>query len=287
MNAEQRFAGSAEERSRIESALPSRGAPARAPRRLLVVGLNIHDGAVKGGHKSIGYGNLAIELMGRKTGAYTVDFCDDPDVFRPERLGAYDAMVFNNTVGVLTEDASLRQSILDFVKQGRGFVGIHAAAATFVQWPRYDQFPEFGQMLGAYENGGHPWRPDETIRLKLDDPSSPLNAGFGGAGFDLQDEVFQFQTPYSREALRVLVSIDCDRTDMNPERRFLPERFTDRDFAMSWIREYGRGRVFYTSFGHNPHLFWNPAMLQHYLAGIQYALGDLSADATPGPKLRT
>ena len=43
----------------------------------------------------------------------------------------------------------------------------------------------------------------------------------------------------------------------------------------------GQGRVFYTSLGHNAHLFWNPPIVQHIFDGIQYALGDLEADATP------
>ena len=55
---------------------------------------------------------------------------------------------------------------------------------------------------------------------------------------------------------------------------------------MSWIREYGKGRVFYTSLGHNAHIYWNAPLLQHMLAGIQYALGDLQADATPSNQLK-
>ena len=102
----------------------------------------------------------------------------------------------------------MKQSLLDFIRSGKGFVGLHAAGATFVQWPKYDQWPEFGEMLGAYENGGHPWKPDETITLKLDDPGHPVNAAFKGKGFEISDEVFQFQKPYSRDKLHVLLSID-------------------------------------------------------------------------------
>jgi hypothetical protein len=55
------------------------------------------------------------------------------------------------------------------------------------------------------------------------------------------------------------------------------------DLAMSWIRTHGQGRVFYSSFGHNPRMFWDGRILRHFLAGIQYALGDLQADDTPRP----
>ena len=96
---------------------------------------------------------------------------------------------------------------------GGGFVGFHAAGATFVQWPRYDQWPAYGEMLGAYEDGGHPWRPQETITIEIDDP---LNAAFKGQGFEIRDEVFQLRHGYSRDKFRVLLRIDTEKTDMSP-----------------------------------------------------------------------
>jgi type 1 glutamine amidotransferase len=159
-------------------------------------------------------------------------------------------------------------------------VGIHDAIATFVQYPKYDQGPPFGQMLGATENGGHPWN-GELMTIKIDDPASPLNAAFQGSGFQIADQAFQFQEPTLRDHLHVLLSIDVERTGMAPNRRILPVRMQDKDFPMSWIRGYGKGRVFYSAFGHSPPVFWNSALLGHFLAGIQYALGDLPADDTP------
>jgi type 1 glutamine amidotransferase len=53
---------------------------------------------------------------------------------------------------------------------------------------------------------------------------------------------------------------------------------------MSWIRRYEKGRVFYSAIGHGAPIFWNAALLQHFLAGIQYALGDLKADDSPSGK---
>jgi type 1 glutamine amidotransferase len=75
-----------------------------------------------------------------------------------------------------------------------------------------------------------------------------------------------------------------DKTEIISGRLIWPERRTDKDFAVSWIRGYGKGRVFYCFLGHNPQTFWNPSILQHYLAGIQFALGDLPAEATPSNK---
>jgi len=51
-----------------------------------------------------------------------------------------------------------------------------------------------------------------------------------------------------------------------------------RDVAISWVHKVGKGRVFYCSLGHNHPVFWNTPVLAHYLAGIQYAMGDLKVD---------
>jgi len=271
-----------QEQVKIEQALPKEcSVPPRKPRRLLVVTLNVRDGKVINGHPSIPYGNHAIARMGQTTGAYETVISNNIEMFRPERIREFDAICFNNTVGVLFDDPQLRQSLLDFVRKGGGFVGTHAAAATFVQYPVYDQWPAFGEMLGAYEDGGHPWGPDETITIKIDDPDHPVNAAFGGQGFEIQDEVFQFRHGYSRDKLHILLAIDPDKTDMGPTRRILPERRKDKDLALSWVRAYGQGRVFYTSFGHNKQIFWNGPILKHILVGIQFALGDLEGSTTP------
>jgi hypothetical protein len=89
----------------------------------------------------------------------------------PSRIEQFDAICFLNTVGVLFDDPELRKSLLGFIAGGKGFAGIHDAIATFVQYPKYDQWPPFGQMLGATENGGHPWE-GETMTVKIEIPKA-------------------------------------------------------------------------------------------------------------------
>ncbi|NQT26960.1 ThuA domain-containing protein [candidate division KSB1 bacterium] len=271
---------------KIEDALPEKSSvKVDEPRKILVFTLHIRDGEVLRGHPSIPYANTMLKMMGEKTGAYEIVVSKDTMMFKPENLKQFDAVCFNNTAGVLINNPELRNSFLDYVYSGGGFIGIHAAGATFVQWPEYGQFPEFGHLLGGYENSGHPWKPHEFITLKIDEPDHPVNAVFDGEGFKIRDEVFQFQSPpYTRDKLRVLVTIDTGKTDMSQERRILPERRADGDLAMSWVKNYGRGRVFYSTFGHNDHINWNAKIVKHYLDGIQFALGDLDGPIAPSNK---
>ncbi len=254
--------------AKIRAAVPDK-APAQPaePRRLLVYT------ACKGfRHTAIPHGTAAIQAMGEKTGAFETIVSDDPAVFQPDSLKRLDAICFNNTTGELFDDAALKEGLLEWVRRGKGIVGIHAATDCFYEWP------EFGELMGGYFDG-HPW--NETVTVKIDDPRHPVNAAFGGRGFEIADEIYQFKEPYSRARLRVLLSLDTAKTDMTKA----GIKREDQDFAVSWVRNYGLGRVFYCSLGHREEIFTHPAVLQHYLAGIQFALGDLPADATPSAQL--
>ena len=190
-----------EQQARVDAAVP-RKAPAtpKQPRRMLVTNLSMRDGKpVRGSSAAaIPPGNYAIQQMGKVTGAYEAVFSDDIEMFRPANIKQFDAICFNNTLGVLFDDPELRASLLGFVENGKGFVGIHDAIATFVQYPKYDQWPEFGRMLGGTENGGHPWN-GEVMTMKVEDPGNPINAAFGGKDFQIDDQAFQLQEPVLRE----------------------------------------------------------------------------------------
>jgi len=220
-------------------------------------------------HGSIRVGNVALKMLGEKTGAYEAVVSDEPGMFNPDKLGQFDAVIFNNTTQVKL-DENQRQALLDFVQGGKGIVGIHAATDNFYDWP------EGAAMMGGLF-AGHPWH--EKVGVKVDDPNHPVVAAFAKKGFFITDEIYQFRDPYSRDELRVLLSLDMSKTSPKGGRK------DDNDYAVSWVHGVGKGRAFYCSLGHRDEIFWNPVVLKHYLDGIQYALGDLKADATPSAKL--
>lgn len=253
-----------EEQERIRAAIPDKAPAAAAKARRLLV----YSGAKGFVHTAIPYGAATLRMIGEKTGAFEAVLSDDPNSLSPESLKAFDAVCINNATGDLFDDAAWKQGLLDFVRDGKGLVGIHAATDCFYQWP------EYGELIGGYFDG-HPW--NEEVTVKVDDLQHPLNAAFGGKSFAVADEIYQFKAPYTRDRLHVLLSLDTGKTNMTKG----GINRQDGDFAVSWVRNYGLGRVFFCSLGHRHDIFWNPAVLQHYLAGVQFALGDLPADALP------
>ena len=102
-------------------------------------------------------------------------------------------------------------------------------------------------------------------------------------------EVREATTPpiYSRDKQLVLMSLDMS----DPATRAQAKEERDFDTGVSWIKNWGQGRMFYTNLGHGGNRagleLENTPVLEHYLLGIQWALGDLkNVDATPkgGPK---
>jgi type 1 glutamine amidotransferase len=270
----------AEQKQKIEAALPAKAfVSPRKPRRLLIFDLNVN----YGGHASIPTANQAFTLMGDKTGAFETEISKDPAVFAPVSLKRFDAVFFNNTVGNLFEDPALRQSLIEFVYSGGGLMGVHGTSVAFTKWPgAIEDWPEFGIMLGG--RGANHKANDEHVFLKVEDPTHPITQPFGG-DFDYRDEFFRVHEPYSRNRVRVLLSIDTAKTDMTQTPSLGKVERADNDYALAWVRQYGRGRVFYCGFAHHPSVFWDPKMLQFYLAAAQFALGDLEAPTTPSAKL--
>jgi type 1 glutamine amidotransferase len=252
---------------RITAAAPAHAAaPPKKPRKILVIwraDAILHKGGVPAANK-------AIELMGKRTGAFTADFTRDTGVLDPKVLAKYDALVFNSTAHIVIPDEAKRQALLDYVKGGGGVIGIHAAIDMFKSWP------EGAKIIGA-TFGGHPWHPTGTWSVKLEEPQHPLLRAWAGKGFKMHDEFYELAEPYTRADRRVLMTLDV--TDP-ATLAATPLHRTDKDFAVSWIKHYGAGRVFYCMFGHLGDPFQIAAVQQYYLDGIQFALGDLEVDAT-------
>lgn len=269
------------ERTRIEEAVPKQPVVRpRQPRRLLIFDLNVG----YGGHPSAAHAAYTLTLAGEKTGAFKVTYSRDPEVFRRDTLRQFDAVFFDNTVGNLFTDPELRQNLAAFVTGGGGLLGTHGTSVAFTRWPgAIEDWPEFGIMLCA--RGANHRDSDERALIKVDDPGHPLTEVFGTGSFEFRDEFFRFQEVYSRNRVRVLLSLDMAANPVPPGAPRGNVVRADNDYALAWVRNYGRGRVFYSTIAHNPWVFWDPRMVRFYFAAVQFALGDLPAPTVPSARL--
>jgi type 1 glutamine amidotransferase/HEAT repeat protein len=259
------FAINDDELGKIRSAAPDKAVTPAKARKVLVFSLTQ---GFK--HSSMPYCSAAIDIIGKKTGAYTVFDTTDKSVFTAKSLKKYDVIVFNNTVRLTFDDAQ-KKAIMDFVKGGKGIVGIHGATDNFYGWD------EAIEMMGGTFDG-HPWTAGGTWKVRIEDADHAVMKSFDGKDFQINDEIYRTKTVNLRGNARVLMGLDMS-DEVNLSAGGI--RKGENDVAISWVRDFGKGRVFYSSLGHNHHLFWNRAVLSHYLAGIQFAAGDLKADTTP------
>jgi len=231
-------------------------------------------------HDSIPIGVKALTMMGVKTGAYTAFATEDESFFEPEKLKTFDAVFMLNTTGNCLkpkggEDADkreemLKKSLADFVASGKGLAGCHSATDTYQNWKEYNQM-----MGGAFVS--HPW--SQKVPVKNLEPKHVLNAAFDGQDFEISDEIYMFRDDTALPSDRkILLALDGDKMDLTKQKR------KNGQYPISWLSTFGKGRTFYCSLGHSDHIYWDARVLRHYLAGLQYVLGDLEADATPSAK---
>jgi type 1 glutamine amidotransferase len=172
-------------------------------------------------------------------------------------LSRFDAVIFF-TSGQLPIGADQQQALINFVRSGKGFVGIHSATDTFYDWP------EYGELIGGYFDG-HPWH--QAVSIRVEDTQHPATAHLGST-LAITDEIYQFRN-WSRDRVHVLLSLDL--TSVNPRQPGVNR--TDNDFALAWTRTAGAGRVFYTALGHDEAVWRDTRFQQHLLGGIRWVMG--------------
>jgi type 1 glutamine amidotransferase len=249
------------------------GVPARAAAKKRILMVTYTAGFH---HDSIPVGEETVKMLGdqsagtREAGAWDVEYAKTADDVRtmitPAVLPRYDLVLFGSTTGELPITDDGKTAFMEWLRGGKGFVGVHSATDTLYQWP------EYGRILGGYFNG-HPWHQEVVIRVE--DPNHPATRGLG-ASFKMRDEIYQFKN-WTRQDKRVLLSIDPSSVDISRGAR------PDNDYAVAWVRSEGKGRVFYTSLGHEKAVWQDPRYQQHLLGGIRWALGLARGSTTPLP----
>ena len=280
---------------KMMAALPAKAAAKpQKPRKILVLA------AARGWvHSSIPLAARMMEEMGKKTGAWSATTTYEASDVTAENLKQYDAIFLDSTTGMFLDDpndaaatAARRKALMEFVRGGKGLVGLHAASDSYhgdpagrggPGSPNAALWPEFNKMIGGWFK--FHWNDPQLIVVKLDDPKSPINAPFNGQPFEIRDETYTFpMDSWSRENVHVLTSVDYSKMSDEDKAKEGGGKRTDGDYGLCWIRREGKGRMFYEAHGHSERVYAMTPMLEHLLAGVQYALGDLKADDAPSAK---
>ncbi|MEJ5962650.1 ThuA domain-containing protein [Pedobacter immunditicola] len=204
-------------------------------------------------HKSIVEGNAALLQMGKEN-SFEVDTTTNAGNFTKENLSQYAAVVFLNTTGDVLNPAQ-EQAFEQYIKSGKGFVGIHAASDTEFDWPWY------GNLVGAYFVS-HPKQQVATLNIVN---RKTIATRHLPKEWKLKEEWYNFNW-MTKEKLNVLITID--------EKSYDPGANKMGDYhPIAWYHDFDGGRSFYTELGHTEEAYADPLFLKHVLGGIQYAMG--------------
>lgn len=229
-----------------------------------------------------------VKVLGEKSGAYETVITQDYSCFEAKNLKKYDAVVLNNNcskgprrdqfLDMLDEDtklseeekikkaAELEKNLISYVKKGGGLMVVHGAIVM-----QNNSMP-FSEMVGGSFDY-HP--PQQEVTLELADPGHPLVEAFDGKPFVHNDEPYLFKNAYEKKNFRPLLFMDTDK--LKNKRKPIEDNIR----YVAWIKKHGKGRVFYVSPSHNAQSFEDVRLLQFYLDGTQYVLGDLKCDDSP------
>jgi hypothetical protein len=199
------------------------------------------------------------QLKAALRGSFEVDLTEDCGTITKANLARYAAVVFF-TSGELAID---REALFDYVKGGGGFAGIHSATDTLAKEPRY------GAMIGGVFKE-HPWTQNVSVRKAFSHPSTEHLPG----EFEIDDEIYTFR--------------DWSAGRCTPLLTVVPESvgaLHETPLPLSWVREDGKGRVFYTALGHRPEVWRDERFLRHVAEGVIWA-SEAGFEALPLSRFR-
>ncbi len=273
-------------KQKIEALAPSQTRfPSTSAKKILL--FSLHTGFE---HWVIPHTEEVFKILGSKSKQFEVTASKDIHQFEKESLSNYDAIVLNNTCSkpdhrhlfwdqlraestldsaiVMAKAQELESNVIEFVKKGGGLLLLHGGITTL------NNSQKFSELVGASFDY-HP--PQQLIQVKLENPSHPLVAAFPKDGFSHVDEPYFYKNAYSNLNFTPLLYFDNAQIHSQRANQELKSGKT----YVAWIRPEGKGKVMYIAPSHNAQSFENPALLQFFLDGLQYVVGDVNCDETP------
>lgn len=235
-------------------------------------------GEVKGfQHDSVSHALASFERWGKESDLWDTYIRTDTQLITKKKLQGnaknldyFDAVVFYTT-GELPLDDEQKAALMAFIKDdGKGFIGVHSATDTFYQWP------EYGDMIGGWFDQ-HPWN-TFMAPIIVEDKNHPTTQHLPKE-MVIHDEIYQIKN-FSRDKVRVLMRLDEKKLDLKNPR----VHRTDGDFAVTWVKTYGKGRVFYSTLGHREEVYEMPEVKKMYFEAVKWVLGMTEGATTPHTK---
>ena len=228
-------------------------------------------------HESVSHALSVIERIGYESGAYDTFIRTDSNIIskQPKKttgdaasggpnLAMADAIFFMGHRDVPIDDAQ-KKELLSYVRdEGKGFVAAHVGLTAFESWP------EFGELIGGRYDG-HPFHQMGTVINEA--PDFPITKHFP-ATFQINDEFYQAKN-FSPDA-RVLLRLDVKSMPAHAELR-------NQTYPLLWAKTYGKGRVVFSSFGHDASIYDNRDIQQMFLESIKWSLRMTEGDLSPRP----
>ena len=243
--------------------------PAKKARMLMVTdSKGFRHGSVTRDKEQLSPAEISVTQLGQTSGLFTVDCTQDAKAdFTKENLAKYDLVFFYTTGNLGIAEADLDYFFKEWLpSEGHGFIGAHSATDT------YGDYKPYWDLVGGTFNG-HPWNAGETVTVTVHDTAHPGAKAWGGE-FQIKDEIYQYKN-WQPEKVRVLMSLNMAKT---PTKK-------PYHVPVSWVKNYGHGRVFYTNLGHNPETWANPTFVKSMEGGVRWVMGLEQGDATPNPEL--
>lgn len=185
-----------------------------------------------------------------QSGKFDVRVCEDPFILdSKEALKRYDVIIltmYNAHFPTITDEA--KENLQNFIKSGKGFVVTHLATASFKEW---NEFKNICGRVWVMGTSGH--SPRSQFEAKVVNQDHPITKGI--KNFKIFDELYS--KLQGDAEITVLVEGDSD--------------FSKKTEPLCFVKDYGKGRVFNSAFGHDYKAIKNPTYSKILTRGCEWA----------------
>lgn len=208
---------------------------------------------------------ISVTDIGATSGLFEVECTQDASVLTADKLKTLDAVMFYTTGDLAIKEQF--PAYEEWLKSGKAMIGVHSSTDTLGGFKPYHSL-----INGTFD--GHPWGSGELCTMTVHETSHVVAKPWTPE-FQIKDEIYQYRN-YDPKSVRVVYSLNMAKCKTK----------APYHVPVCWVREFGKGRLFYTNLGHNESTWTNPQFKEHLLTGIRWALRLEEGPAEPNPEIQ-